>query len=114
MGGRRDRGRAGHVRVCSRRVRDQRFEQVVIENLSHFRVLETLRDVQEDFIIVLTECMAGARMPGTPAEHRETARFLYQAAFSLTLWIGYFDGPNADPDQQKRNLKRLLMGYLRA
>lgn len=96
------------------RVRDQRFEQVVIENLSHFRVLETLREVQEDFIVVLSECMVRARMPGTLEEHRETARFLYQAAFSLTLWIGYFEGPNADPERQKRNLRRLLLGYLGA
>jgi AcrR family transcriptional regulator len=96
------------------RVRDQRFEQVVIENLSHFRVLETLREVQEDFIVVLSECMTRARMPGTPEEHHETARFLYQATFSLTLWIGYFDGPNADAELQKRHLRRLLLGYLRA
>jgi AcrR family transcriptional regulator len=95
------------------RVRDQRFEQVVIENLSHFRILETLREVEEEFVVVLSECMARVRMPGTAEEHRESARFLYQTAFSLTLWIGYFDGPNADPEWQKRNLRRLLLGYLR-
>ncbi|HVY26350.1 MAG TPA: TetR/AcrR family transcriptional regulator [Polyangiaceae bacterium] len=82
------------------RVRDQAFDRVVIENLSHFRVLETLREVQEDFIVVLSECMARARMPGTPEEHRETSRFLYQAAFSVTLWIGYFEGPDGDPERQ--------------
>jgi AcrR family transcriptional regulator len=96
------------------RVRDQRFEKVVIENLSHFRVLETLREVEENFIVVLSECMASVRMPGTLEEHRVTARFLYQAAFSITLWIGYFDGPDADPSGQKRNLRRLLLGYLRS
>jgi hypothetical protein len=95
------------------RVRDQRFEQVLIENLSQFRVLETLREVQDQFIVVLSECMARARMLGTLEEHRETARFLYHATFSLTLWIGYFEGANADPERQKRNLRRLLLGYLR-
>jgi AcrR family transcriptional regulator len=95
------------------RLRDQRFEQVVIENLSHFRVLETLREVEEQFVVVLSECMARVRMPGTPTEQRETARFLYHTAFSVTLWIGYFVGPNANTERQKQNLRRLLLGYLR-
>ncbi len=95
------------------RVRDQGFERVLIENLSHFRVLETLREVQEQFIVVLSDCMSRVHLPGTPEEHRDAARFLYQATFSLTLWIGYFEGPNVDPERQKRHLRRLLLGYLR-
>lgn len=96
------------------RVRDQRFEKVLIENLSQFSVLETLREIQDQFIVVVAECMERARMPGTPVEHQEMARFLYHATFSVTLWIGYFEGPNADPAWQKQNLRRLLLGYLRA
>jgi hypothetical protein len=95
------------------RIRDRSFDKALIENLSHYRVLETLREVQDDFVAVLVECMARLRLPGTPEEQRESARFLYHAAFSLTLWIGYFEGPNADPNLQKRNLRRLLLGYLR-
>jgi len=96
------------------RFRDLRFEQVLIENLSHFRVLETLREVEEPFVVVLSECMARVRLTGTPEEHRENARFLYHAAFSVTLFSGYFEGPKADPERLKRNLRRLFLGYLRA
>jgi AcrR family transcriptional regulator len=96
------------------RFRDQRFEQVLIENLSHFRVLETLREVEEQFVVVLTECMARVGLRGTPEEHRSNARFLYHAAFSVTLWSGYFEGPKADPERLKQNLRRLFLGYLRA
>jgi AcrR family transcriptional regulator len=96
------------------RFRDQRFEQVLIENLSHFRVLETLREVEEQFVVVVVDCMARIGLGGTPDEHREKARFLYHAAFSVTLWSGYFEGPTADPERLKQNLRRLFLGYLRA
>ena len=99
--------------VIDLRARDRGFETVLIENLSHYRVLETIREQQSGFVGLLSECLELLDHPGTAESRKEAAGFLYHTAFSLTVWMSYFEDGTMTLDQLKSNVRRLFVGYLR-
>jgi AcrR family transcriptional regulator len=94
------------------RARDQGFERVLIENLSQFKVLETIREAEADFVPLLTDCLARLGYREDRGSRAETAKFVYHTAFSLSVWVNYFGDKSLPLEKFKKEVTRLILGYL--